>query len=179
MKYPTTDRLRALLDYNPETGVFTWRWRPRYDFKSRSLWGQHNTQNAGKRAGYLSTHGYRYIKIDGELISEQRLAWLYYYGVLPEQADHENGITDDNRIENLRSVDHVGNARNQKIRSTNTSGATGVRRDYKNPNIWVAYIYVNYKCIHVGRFGTFDEAVSARKAAEVKYGFHPNHGRAA
>jgi hypothetical protein len=30
----------------------------------------------------------------------------------------------------------------------------------------------------LGNFDSFSDAVEARKAAEVEYGYHPNHGRA-
>ena len=40
-------------------------------------------------------------------------------------------------------------------------------------------IKVNRKDIYLGRFDKFEDAVAARKKAERKHGFHPNHGRAA
>lgn len=34
----------------------------------------------------------------------------------------------------------------------------------------------NAKKVHLGYFNAFDDAVAARKAAEVEHNFHPNHG---
>jgi hypothetical protein len=39
-----------------------------------------------------------------------------------------------------------------------------------------ARIWKNKKYKHLGYFTKFKDAVAARKAAEQKYGFHPNHG---
>ncbi|EOA5908665.1 AP2 domain-containing protein, partial [Salmonella enterica subsp. enterica serovar Brandenburg] len=58
----------------------------------------------------------------------------------------------------------------------NTSGALGVWRE-KRRNKWVAEIKVDRRKIHLGQFDNFDEAVAARKDAEVKYGLHENHGK--
>lgn len=80
--------------------------------------------------------------------------------------DHINHNTLDNRKCNLRKTDVVGNTRNGKLRSTNTTGVTGVR---KRRNKWNAYITVNYKHINLGTFDDFNNAVNARKIAEEKY----------
>jgi AP2 domain len=34
----------------------------------------------------------------------------------------------------------------------------------------------NYKPIFLGNYDTLEEAAAARAEAEIKYGFHPNHG---
>lgn len=36
---------------------------------------------------------------------------------------------------------------------------------------------VNYKTIYLGRFDNLEDAIKARQEAEIKYGFHPNHGK--
>lgn len=175
----TADRIRLILDYDPKTGIFTWRWRPAYDFKAPNAHASYLSRFAGRRAGTPWKTGYRGIKIGTKRIGEHRLAWLYCHGYLPDQVDHENGVVDDNRLGNLRDVDQVGNSRNQKLRSTNTSGVTGVRLESKRGRKpkWTSYIYVRGLQIRLGRFDDFDSAVSARKAAELAHGFHPNHGR--
>ena len=176
MKDPTADRLRALLDYDPETGVFVWRWRPEYEFKKPGQQAYWNRRYAGRVAGSLSPDGYRYIKFDGEIYSEHRLAWLYCNGSLPDQVDHENGRTAENWIANLRAVSNAENAKNQAIRSTNKSGVAGVCWCPRPPK-WQAYIHVDGKQRRLGYFDRLEDAAAARKAAEKKYGYHPNHGR--
>ena len=66
--------------------------------------------------------------------------------------------------------------RNAKLSSSNTSGTVGISWYHINGK-WAAYIRVNYKKIHLGYYTNKDDAIKARKAAEVKYGFHENHGR--
>ena len=52
--------------------------------------------------------------------------------------------------------------------SANTSGHKGVSWD-KSRNKWYAYITVNYKLINLGRFSILEDAIEARKKAEIKY----------
>lgn len=54
------------------------------------------------------------------------------------------------------------------IRRTNTSGFTGVNFR-KDVNKWRAYINVNKKQIGLGYYKNLEDAVSARKAGELKY----------
>ncbi len=112
----TADRLRTLLSYNPETGVFTRNIRTS------------NRINVGDVAGSATEGGYWAIKIDGKSIKSHRLAWLYTYGCWPtNEIDHINGDPADNRIENLRDVSHEHNTQNtRRPRIDNASGFLGV-----------------------------------------------------
>lgn len=56
--------------------------------------------------------------------------------------------------------------RNQGMHSTNTSGVKGVSRI---GNRWRAYITVEDKYIHIGRYDTIEQAAEARRQAEIKY----------
>lgn len=106
-----------------------------------------------------------------------RVAWLLHYGSWPEgPIDHINGVKSDNRIENLRVVTPEQNQKNRKRDTRNKSGAVGVYW-VNRLNRWQVQIGVNGKEKHIGLFKDFDEAVVARKEAEVKYGYHENHGR--
>lgn len=115
-------------------------------------------------------------EIAGVWVKAHRLAWFLKTGKWPElEIDHINGKDYDNRWANLRDVDHSTNMKNQKLHSRNTSGAAGVywRKDIGR---WQAVITANCKKTHLGYFDSFDDAVAARKAAEVEHDFHPNHG---
>lgn len=104
-RLPDVDRLREVLDYDADTGIFTW-------LIALSPNGQ-----PGTRAGSLKVDGYRKIGIDGIQHSEHRLAWLYHYGVEPPPfLDHRNTLKDDNRIANLRPATSSQNAMNRNPR---------------------------------------------------------------
>ena len=165
----TQDIVRELLDYNPETGALTWKWRDRRWFTSDRIWKRWNKCHADKpaltsktRNGYLNGH------IFNKTHKAHSVIWLWMTGVWPNpEVDHENHIRDDNRWSNLQETSN--NVRNQSLRSTNTSGQVGA---YKIRNGWGMEIGSKYR----GTFKTFEEAVAARKAAEKKYGYHKNHG---
>jgi len=100
---------------------------------------------------------------------------MLIYGHEPKEIDHINSDGLDNRLINLRNVDHLENGKNQKMKSNNISGVTGVSWNKKRSK-WHANIGIKKRKIHIGYFFDKFEAVCARKAAEIKYGFHENHG---
>lgn len=92
----TPKRVQELLDYNPNTGQFTWRVdRPR--------------RKAGTVAGcFDKALGYWRICIQGQVLYAHRLAWAWMTGEHPSHPiDHVNGMRFDNRWGNLRLA--VGN----------------------------------------------------------------------
>jgi len=161
----TRARLKKLLSYDPETGVFTW-------LLSRG------TQSAGNTAGCDGGEGYTIVKIDRQPHGAHRLAFLYMYGAMPEEVDHVNHVRDDNRWVNLRPATRASNSLNYSRSSHNTSGTTGVCWD-KRAGKWAAYIHTNGKQKRLGRFASLDDARSKRKVAEAALGYHSNHGAAA
>lgn len=107
------DTVRALLDYDPETGVFRWRKSSR------------NTK-PGQVAGYCAG-GYRQIGVNGTVYFAHRLAFLYMTGEWPaHDVDHRNGDRSDNSWANLRSASRSENNQNLGSRSDNRCGAKGV-----------------------------------------------------
>ena len=90
--------------------------------------------------------------------------------------DHINGDPFDNRIDNLRLVTQRENSMNRRLSCNNKSGVIGVHY-YSSRKQWQAQITSEGKKINLGRFDNFDDAVKVRKDAEIKYGFHENHGR--
>jgi len=99
-----------------------------------------------------------------------------FYGYMPVECDHIDGDTLNNNIGNLRSVSSTGNSRNQRKKDNNTSGFTGVYY-HKTARKWTAQICIKGKCMNLGSFKEKSDAIEARKEANIKYGFHPNHGR--
>lgn len=106
--------LKSIINYDPETGIFTWR------VKMGSL------ATVGKIAGSLHREGYVCIMILGKEYKAHRLAFLYMTGSFPIVVDHINSIKDDNRWGNLRECTKLENAHNRKLSSLNTSGVKGV-----------------------------------------------------
>jgi hypothetical protein len=142
----TAERLRELLSYDPETGVFT-RLVPRSGRGAR----------VGGVAGRVSTKGYREISV-GIRYKAHHLAWLYVTGKWPrDQIDHRNCCKDDNRWINLRLADNFKNARNRTISSANSSGFKGVSR-HKRTGKWQANIAANGKQFYLGLYTTPEEA---------------------
>jgi len=152
----TQDRLKELLDYSPDTGVFVWK----VDRKA---------VKAGDVAGKRHHSGYWNLFVDGKWLMAHRAAWLYVHGVWPDgDIDHINRIRDDNRLCNLRTANRAENCQNQPTRRNNRSGVTGVLW-HKAAKKWVAQISIDRKLRHLGVFDTKELAVEARKAAELAH----------
>ena len=160
----TQERLKKVLNYDPETGIFTWRKR-----LSPSV-------RVGAVAGRVSNKGYIQIGIDLKRITAHRLAWLYVHGQFPPNfIDHINHKKTDNRISNLRLVTNSINAKNLPRRKDNTSGFTGVYW-LASSGKWMSLIDADGRRVYLGIFKKIEDAANARKEAEEKYGFHKNHG---
>lgn len=172
---PTPDELRQLLDYDPETGVLTWRERPRELFSEDRVWRRWNTRYSGTVAGSVLPVGYRYVQTSAGPMPAHRIIWAMIYDEWPEQTDHINGDRTDNRLANLRSVCRTENQRNLTRRKDNTSGVTGVYR-YKSGG-FLALIGTPPHQERLGIFDSIEAAAHARKQAEARLGYHANHGR--
>lgn len=115
-----------------------------------------------------------YVYFEGTLFLLHRLAWAYTHGYWPKGIDHIDGNPLNNCLKNLREAGQLINAKNQCKRKSR-SGINGVFWRPERAK-WIAYIKVNFKRIHLGNFATKEEAIQARNMADIKYGFHPNHG---
>lgn len=175
----TQELLHLLIDYDPETGVVVWKPRLPDFFEHKTKHGNPckawNTQHAGKQIGSLNSLGYLVCRLFNKKFGVHRLIWIYMTGQIPKIIDHINGIRSDNRFINLRNTTTSGNGKNRVINSNNISGYMGISLTASQK--WQAVIKVNGKLIILGTFDTKKLAVAARKAAEIKFGFHSNHGR--
>lgn len=172
----TQDMILARLVYLKEAGHFVWLRRPLEEFESKNKWSVWNNRYVGSVAGTVGTLGYRSINIFGKMRRSSRVTWMYHYGYWPEVVDHIDGDTLHDRIENLRDVSHTINCQNRSMTSTNKTGVLGV---YRGGDKYRAQISAFGRKHYLGSFDTLAEAAAARKEAEAKFGFHPNHGRAA
>jgi hypothetical protein len=142
----SVERLRELLAYDPETGVFTWRTGPR----------------AGMVAGGLKSYGYLAV---WRCYKSHRLAWLYMTGDWPlTQIDHINRVRTDNRFDNLREATHAENVRNSGRRKDNASGFKGVSW-HQRGKCWQVSIFKDGRRVHLGSYKTTEEASAAYAAA--------------
>lgn len=172
---PSVTYLRERVDYDPVTGVFTWRARPVDQFPGARHCGTWNTRYAGKLAGTIKVNGYRAIGIDDKQYYAHRIAWLMVYGSeAPHEIDHIDGDRTNNRIANLRSATTAQNAANKRKTATNT-GAKGIWFDAAAGK-FRACITHDYKQRHLGCFDTLEEATAARReAAERLHGAFARH----
>lgn len=156
-KYPSQAELHNILDYCASGKLF---WKG-------SLKGKGNLR-PGSLAG-TNSQRYRYVMIDGVNYLAHILVFIYHYGYRPEITDHINRNTFDNRVENLRPGDYSLNGFNRK-KQRSISGMRGVSIDRRaRANPYRAYIRCKNIRVHLGCFGSIEDAVAARKQAETKY----------
>lgn len=169
---PSREELLKILDYDRDTGKITWKKRDQTSSDDRR-W---NSIRGGKDAGFTRKDFYRKVMIGGESYAAHRLIWKMVYDEEPIHIDHINGDRNDNRISNLRSVNHGVNMRNKTLYANNKSGFPGVEFHHRD-GVWVAKIGAGNVQIHLGNFPTKDEAIACRIGAEVVLSYHQNHGR--
>lgn len=169
---PSAQEIRSVLDYEPTTGIFTWKVPA----------GRYGRIPAGSVAGHVGcVNGYRLIGLggSGKTLRASILAWLWMTGEWPtDEVDHHNRNRSDDRWDNLRLATSVQNAANRKVRSDSGSGLKGVYFD-RDRECWRAKAVVNGKRRWLGRFGTREEAASAYLAAAAQtYGEFATAGAA-
>ena len=161
----TADEARRRLNYDPDTGLITWKLRS----PSASKTGRCGCIVKRRHTHYIN------ININDMRLYAHRLAWLIMTGEWPIGIDHIDGNGTNNAWNNLREVGQAENRKNMRKAVTNTSGFTGVHWDSIRKQ-WYAQIRSGGKQIQLGYFTNIAAAIAARKSADVKYGFHPNHG---
>lgn len=150
----TIDFIRTALDYDPATGLLTWK-SP-----------QSNRVRAGSRAGVIAQNGRRYINVGGEKHMAHRLAWLHHHGQWPAgDVKQKNGDYDDCRIDNLIDQTRTETATNRRVNANSKSGYPGVTWDSKREK-WQVHVTRDYKQVALGYFDELSAAIAARQEAE-------------
>lgn len=153
----TAQRLRQLVHYDEQTGLFT------------RLTRTSSRTHPGKLAGSLATSGHLQFRVDGGRYLSHRLAWLFVYGKWPDQViDHIDGNPANNRISNLRNVSTSVNMQNQRSAQKRTkSGLLGAHQQNSRGKVrYLAQIVLDGKLRHIGSFDTAIEAHEAYLSAK-------------
>jgi len=146
----TQEKLKELLHYDPETGIFTWKKSGR-------------GKNKNLVAGTVNSLGYVQITINYKIYLAHRLAYLFINGFFPDKLiDHKDGVRKNNKWINLRDSNHSENGQNKiKAMSSNKStGILGVSFD-KRYNHFMTQLEINGKVSHRSYHKTAEEAHEA------------------
>jgi hypothetical protein len=153
---PDRALLAERLEYDPLTGLFRWR-------------VSFNQLDPGAAAGCLR-NGYVKITVDQVGYPAHRLA-LHMSGVdvpVDREVDHINGVSDDNRLANLRVV--TTSVNQQNMGGGRRGGLLGTTF-YARTGRWLSVIKVDGKHRYLGYFDTAEEAHQAYLAAKAE--LHP------
>lgn len=165
--------LNSVISLEEDTGKLYWRSRDISLFKTERSGKTWNSRFSGKEAMcLLEPDGYKSGTLFGRKYMAHRIVWALASGSWPtNEIDHVNGDRSDNRPANLRHVTCRENRRNQKGNTRNVSGCIGVSW-CKSRKFWL--VQVGRK--HVGTFQSYDDAVEARRKAQINEGYHKLHG---
>ena len=120
---------------------------------------RHSTMGNGNHAGAVvgtkptGARNYRYsaTTVRGEHWCVHKLIYLYHYGVVPDQLDHINRDSTDNRIENIRPANPTENK-------------------------WQCYVSIKTKIKHLGYFEDLELAdLVSTEAHDLYHGKYANH----
>lgn len=176
------DLLRACVELDESTGFLYWKTRPIWTFnpgkytleREANRW---NKRYSGQRAfNTPSFYGYLVGRLNETSLYSHRVVWALHHGNFPDLwLDHIDGNKTNNQIENLRQVAYKDNNKNSRLRQDNKTGLTGVSKRF---GLFEANIKnIEGKQVFLGRFDNLEDAKVIRRLAELKYNYHPNHGR--
>lgn len=150
----TQDQLKTILRYDPVIGIFIWQVDGGKNFRP------------GDIAGYTcDANPYVRISLKKVQYLAHRLAWLYMTGEWPEEIDHKDLDTRNNRWRNLRDASRSNNCCNACIRSHSTYEYKGIRLVGNKYTARITHLNMRYD---LGLFATPEEAAKAYDAAAVK-----------
>jgi hypothetical protein len=147
---PPIEELKKLLYYEPDTGLFRWK------FSRRGA-------QANSVAGSLHSRGYIHVKINQEVFKAHRLAWALHYNQDPGgmQIDHIDENKSNNKIINLRLAGHRENGANFGPQKNNKLGVKGIHCEKGK---FKTRIKRNGKEYHLGTYDTIEEASDVYRA---------------
>jgi hypothetical protein len=146
------------LNYDPETGILTWKKRC----------SKFSNVVIGSEAGSIGTKGYRRITFTDGQKEAHRIAFLMYYGYLPDCIDHIDRDPLNNKISNLRCATVAENTRNVGLTKSNKSGYKGISWNSRDM-IWQCMISYKSKLKNIGSFKCKHEAARVYNLAARMY----------
>ena len=143
----TWEKLYELLEYDPDTGVFTWL-KPRGMYK------------VGDTLKHINNMGYMSVRLDKKAYLVHRLAWFYFYKEWPKGSiDHIDGNQLNNSIDNLRDVtQYINGANRPNLNKNNTSGFKGVYQRKRSGKWRAEFIFKGKKYCVPGEYDTAELA---------------------
>lgn len=145
----TAEQARAVVDYDPETGVF--RDKLSGEIRGNSGWP------------------YVHVRLYGRVFLAHRLAWLMTYGYWPKVVDHRDGNPRNNALNNLRECTHAQNRVNAPAQKHSKSKVRGVHW-HSGAKKYRVQIQKDGKSYHGGFFADLEEA--SRAAADLSRRVH-------
>jgi hypothetical protein len=149
----------------------------RFEYRNGTLFRKKAVHKypAGSAVGSIVTGGvarpdkkYLQTKIQGKCYAVHRLIFMYHNGYCPDQLDHINRDSLDNRIENLRPATSSQNMMNRKLFSNSKSGYSGVSW-HKASGKWFVYVDSNKRRRNIGYFEDLELAALVASEARDKY----------
>ena len=129
----------------------------------------------GRKFGHIASNGYIRGNFYYQSFLENRLIWLYHYGVWPTGVlDHRNGNTTENTLKNLRDSTNRQNQFNMKSHKGSTSKYKGVSWN-KALSKWHVQYRFKTERVHVGYFES--EEVAAQAYRDATETIHMEYGR--
>jgi len=152
-----------------------WKTRPASHFQDDRRLRQANSRCAGKPAGTIaySAKEKRHlgsIYFGGKEYALSRIVFALANGYDPgsRDVDHIDGDRSNNNPSNLRAITHAQNCMNRNHNRNPASGVSGVYW-LESSGRWIANITANKKPIYLGCFKEKEDAITARREAEVKH----------
>lgn len=163
---PPLEYLKECFDYDAESGLLTWRGRPRAHFVSTQAMNTFNANFKGRLAGHTDRRGYLFVHVEGKLWLAHRVIWKMVRGVDPAgHVDHRDNNKSNNRFSNLREASHQQNSFNRGASAKSRTGVKGVTWDASRCK-YAAWVTVEGRTKSVGRYSSIREAQDAQVAAE-------------
>ncbi len=160
MDHSTKMALFDAMAYDPINGIFTWKIRASY------------RNHIGDQAGFVKC-GHRYLHYKGQGYMAHRLAVLYMTDHYPTYEQVVVPIDGDKlncSWENLKVIDkHERGSRFREMPSHNGTGVIGVSLRKDNGKYLARIKDRKGKHIGLGTFADLEDAITARKDAELRY----------